>query len=192
MPDDSLAIFRPDTRAEAHYRLRMKRGGHATMQANNLKRFRRSQDWTDVPSLLTVYGATWGGELAKASVYAKVQNDAVQKAFERTGHFNRPVDKVQNQIRTGSQAIRKAHYELTKLRARMDSWELAVDGLSFWDGSGLVRWAPTAICAVDCDVAGGPTGNYFIHRVRLRRDDGGSVAQITATHVDLLEFGTGP
>jgi len=186
LPNGRIGVFRPDPDASPYYYLRLKRGSAADRRANNIVKIHRSCDWTQVPSEVVVYGQTWGGELAKAPIHSSAGNPEVLARAAETGHFNRRVVTVQNQIQNNDQARRKASKLLSSLVSRQDAWDIVTDGLTYWDGSKQTRWAITAIASIECDVMGAPAGNYFVNRVRMKQDDQGSTTTLSVVRADLL------
>jgi hypothetical protein len=185
-PDGRIQIYRPDLKADPHYRFFLRRSGPET-QANNILRARPSLDWSESPSEVVVYGVTWGAELEKAPIFAKVTNDEVQARFSETGMFARRVIQVQNQLRTAEQARNKARREMSNLRRRQDAWTIDTDGAGYFDGEKEVQFCPGTI--INVDVEGTQDADYFCHHVRIVSDENGTVSSLEMTRADLIDFG---
>jgi prophage tail gpP-like protein len=190
LPNDYLGIIRPDLDAKPTYFARSRAGfTRAASASNNITSARRVADWTMVPSTLTVFGATYGGDLAKAPVWGAVVNQEVLDVANSGTGFFRNVITVQNHIRDKDQARAKALREMARLRASQDAWEITLDGAMYWNGDTMTPWLPTGIIVVETDVAqGGPSGDYFIQRVRVRSDDKGNQTTLTCVRTDLLRL----
>lgn len=188
-PRGRIAIFRPDTTVEPFYELRLKRTGtRENRQRNNIVGCSRGWDWSDVPSVFAVYGQTFGGDIAKSPIQAEVVNIQVVRAWRSTGHFNRRVVSVQNQVKTVEQAQRRANKLLTEAIRSQDTWDVTTDGLTYWTGAEIVPWCLTNIVSINADIAGGPTGNYFIAAIRQRQDETGGSTRLAAIKADLVTF----
>lgn len=168
-PDGKIVIGAPDNESPISYRFQLKKG--EASKANNLLGFKRLRDFSEAPSEVWVYGQTWGGDLAKSTVYGVAPNLPMLQIAAETGHFKRKRVMVMNQIRTQEQARSKAMRELSAARFKQDAWSLRCDGLSYWDGAQQTKWALAAMSEVENDLMGGPQGSYMIVGYRLSGDE---------------------
>ena len=174
-PDGRIVIFRPDEDQEPRYFFRLLRQPNS--QDNNVKRVERSQDFTEAPSSLSVYGVGGKTEFTKAKVSFRALNADVDQ------HFFRPIIIVDEGVKTKELAERRALRENAQRRRRLDTLSIAVDGLSYREGEGPgVTFVPDSVCDVIAETVGGAIGNYYVEEVVLRRAVGeADTAQLTAT-----------
>lgn len=166
-PDGRIFVGAPDVEQTPSYRFLSKRGARAS--GNNVLRVQRTADWYDVPSSVTIYGAFVGKDIAKAKIISTAAHaDMVNAEFER------PVYLPKEGVKTFAAAEQEARRELAQKSKRKDSFEVMVDGWSYWDGSSGVPYAPNTTADVDLDALGGVQGRYFCHRVVLKEDARGS------------------
>lgn len=162
-PSGRLWVGSPDDRQRPLYRLISKRWPNGG--GNNVRDFRATRDWTDVPSELRVFGGQGGKDILKASV----------KAFEAwldviDAGFYRPVWLVNEALPNQAQVDRAARREMATRSKRKDAWTFTVDNWTYWNGSYAVPWANNTTADLDVDAVGGPAGRHYIHRVSLRGD----------------------
>lgn len=160
-PDGRIFVGAPDVDQRPVYRFVSKRG--AKSSGNNVLRVQRIADWYDTPSSVTVFGALVGKDLAKAKVSATAAHADMLDAG-----FDRPVYLPHEQIKTEAHAIDDARRELAARSKRKDSFEIEVDGWSYWNGTDITPYAPNTTADVDLDALGGIQGRYFVTRVVLR------------------------
>jgi len=171
-PDGRIIVGRPDDTQDPTYRLLSKRGKQS--RGNNVVRYRKIVDFSEVPSSVVVYGQTRGGDITKSPIKGvAVDADAFTLAAN-TGHFNRLVVMSSQQAKTQAQADRIAQRELSKRIRRKDAYEVTVDGWSYWTGTEQIPWANNATADLDFDAVGGNQGKYLIVRVDLDYDIQGS------------------
>jgi prophage tail gpP-like protein len=163
-PDGKIIVGAPAADGSALYRLIMNVDG----QRNNIKACTPSQDWSGVPSSVTVVGSQKKVGTSRKRVTAIEVDSDVSSAG-----FYRPVVIPAEGIRSVEKAKRAAAREMSARRRNMDAWEIEIDGLSWWDGDHGVNWATDTFAEIESDIIGRPTGLYYIHRVVYRRDIGG-------------------
>lgn len=174
-PDGKIVVGAPNDDQPPRYTLRMLRGRGG--QANNLLSFGRTEDWSQVPSLLGVYGSGSKAGFARAKVGALVQDDDVVEAG-----FYHPVIITADSIATQRLALAAARRELSARQRDKDVITARIDGLSYWTGSERIGWATDTVADVLVDVLGGVVGEYLVHQVMLDRTPSeGDVTSITAS-----------
>lgn len=160
-PDGKIAVGYPNDTQEPQYFLRMMRGVKG--RENNVLGATRTNDFSDIPSRIAVHGGS-GGKPRK-----KIKSIVVDSDVTAAG-FYRPVVVPREELRIQSLVDSAAARELSARSKRKDCFELEIDGLSWWNGYCTTPWAVDAVCNIESDVAGGPLGRYYIHRVVNRRD----------------------
>lgn len=175
-PDGRIFVGTPDVDQRPIYRFQSKRG--ARSQGNNVLSMRRIADWFDTPTHVTIFGQLHGKDVAKAGVSATAAHADMLSAG-----FYRAVLLPSEQVKSVQTAERNARRELAQRSKRKDSFEVTVDGWSYWDGSSLTPYAPNTTADVDLDAIGGVQGRYYIPKVTMREDaGGGQITTITLTH----------
>lgn len=172
-PDGKIYIGTPDDTQDPLYRLLCRRG--ADSAGNNIVRFRKLRDFTDVAEFVEVFGGTPGKTTAKTSLVSRATADDVEEIAAATGNFNRRVLIPSQKGKTQSQNDRLALRELSMRSRRKDVWEFSVDGWTYWNGDEQIPWANNTTVDVDVEMAGGPAGRYLIIRVDLDMTLQGSV-----------------
>jgi len=163
-PDGKIIVGTPAADGSALYRLVMNVDG----QRNNILACTASQDWSGVPSSVTVVGSQKKvGTSRKRIGYIESDHEVSAAGFWR------PVVVMAEGIRSVDNAKRAAAREMSARRKNMDAWEIEVDGLSWWDGDHGVNWATDTFVEIESDLIGRPTGLYYIHKVVHRRDVNG-------------------
>jgi prophage tail gpP-like protein len=171
-PDGRIIVGAPDDEQAPRYSLQCKRG--VASKANNVLRFNRIADWSEVPSEVVVYGQTSGRDVTRSSVKGTVEFGPVKDVATRTGHFTRRVIIADQSVKSLQQAEQKARRELSSRIRRYDAWDFTVDGWSYFDGTRQIPWATNTTTDVDVDVVGGVQGRYLIHQVALSLGTGSS------------------
>jgi prophage tail gpP-like protein len=162
-PDGRIIVGAPDETQAPKYRLQCKRG--PASKANNVLRFNRIADWSEVPSEIVVYGQTSGRDITRASVKGVVEFGPVKDVAGKTRHFTRKVILADQATKSLQQAEQKARRELSSRIRRYDAWEFTVDGWSYFDGTKQIPWATNTTTDVDVETLGGVQGRYLIHAV---------------------------
>ncbi len=162
-PDGKVVVGYPEDRQRPTYQFRM--FGDSRRNQNNVLSATRAKDWSGVPGLLYVAGTGGKQEWTKAKVRGYASNEDINNAG-----FYRPVLIINEGMKTDELAQRMANSEMTKRSMRLDTWTIKVDGLSYWNGSERVQYAPDTVAEVHSTVAGGPNGAYLVHRVQMSRN----------------------
>lgn len=163
-PDGNIYVGKPDEQQQPIGRLILKRGPASV--ANNVERVRRMEDWRGVPSVVRTHGIT----AAPALDWAPIVGEATHPDIAAQAGY-RPVIVKGNIIgENKAQAEAQARRELAARSKRKDALEVDVDGWAWWDGTGLVPFAPNTVWDVDLDVLGGVVGPYLCLSVSRRLD----------------------
>lgn len=162
-PSGRIYVGTPDVDQRPLYRFLSKRGARA--QGNNVLSVRRTADWYDTPTHVTVFGGLQGKDTSRAKVSATAANADMLNAG-----FYRAVLLPSEQIHTEAGAVKQARRELAQRSKRKDAYEVTVDGWTYWEGSYAVPYAPNTTADVDVDVLGGVQGRYYVQKVTLRED----------------------
>ncbi|MCP4674341.1 MAG: hypothetical protein GY854_02250 [Deltaproteobacteria bacterium] len=175
-PDGKIVISAPNDTQKPQYFLRLFRGKRG--RENNFLSATRTMDYSEIPSRITVHGRTSGPPRKKLK--SVVEDSEVAGAG-----FYRPVVIPSEGLKMQSLVDRAAAREMSARSKRKDCWEIEIDGLSWWDGYKNTPWAVDAVCEIDSDVAGGPVGAYYVHRVMHRCD----AMQGDITNISVLKSG---
>lgn len=192
-PDGRIVVGAPFDGKAPLYFLRMNQGW--TAAENNILGSTPTQDWSGVPSSVTVVGSKVipGRTRSKLSAMAKAATDEhsanAYEAAKKTAYknankatavevegdvaaagFYRPIVLMAEGIRSPDMAVRAAYRELSARRRGMDAWPIEIDGLSYWTGMDNVNWAVDEVAQIESNVIGRPSGAYYLHRVMCRRN----------------------
>ena len=162
-PDGKIIVAVPNVDQPPRYKLRARRDN---AQFNNVKKVRCGFDFSEVPTEVWVYGATYGADLAKVSMRGVATNDGPFANLDGPDvvPFKRKAIQVQNDVKDRDQASARAEAMLSMARRREDFVEVTVDGLSYWDGQSAIPWAVNATAELDFDLA--ESGLYYVHAMR--------------------------
>lgn len=174
--DGRIVIAAPDDEQEPLYRFRNFRGKEGAY--NNVLSISRGNDYSEVPSFLVASGVgyqNFDDEFVLSKALGYVQDEDLVKAG-----FVRPVTIIAEQMRTTEAAQSAARREMSSRSMKKDTVEVTTDGLSYWDGSSLVNFAPDTVSDIISDAIGGPVGSYYVKSARLSRaPDRGDNAKIS-------------
>ena len=162
-PDGRIVVGAPNDEQAPLYYFRMLFG--AMGRENNLLSANRIKDWSDVASVIGVFGAGGKAGFQLARARSVISDDDLVKAG-----FYRPVIIVQESIATNALAARYAKREKTNRQKRKEVWDLTIDGLSYWDGNKSIPFGLDTVGDIVTSAAGGPAGSHLIIRVESRRD----------------------
>lgn len=165
-PDGRIVIGSPNNDQPPLYNFHCARGEGSLL--NNVLSLQRVRDATQAPSILGVFGQ--GGK--KDWKQSKIRSVVVQPDLD--GRMYRPVLIVKEGIKNDSIAQREANRQVVNRIKSIDSWEIKVDGLSYWDGFENIPYAPDSIATILADTVGGPVGAYLVHKVTCERSAGSS------------------
>lgn len=172
-PNGKIVVGEPNNEQLPLYNFRLL---HPNGQRNNLLSAQRLKDWSDVASVIGVFGRGGSWNLSAIPVRSIVEDDDLL-----TAGFYRPIiiqsDGLANNVQAYKQALREQGARIKQ----KDTWVFMIDGFAYRDGNTRIAYAIDTIADVNTTAAGGPTGAYLIHRVELRRDAaGGDVANLFA------------
>lgn len=165
-PDGKICIGAPNDEQDPLYYFRVLRGAGSV--ANNLKRFKRIRDWSEVPAEVWVYGAGAGLKAHKSPFRAVGINDDVKAIADTTEHFKRTVIVSKPSLKTSELALAQATRDISAMSRRKNAWELLTDGWSYWTGDESIPFAINAVVRLDVAIAGGPSGNFLVHETENR------------------------
>lgn len=161
-PNNNIIVAAPDDEQEPIASLWLYRGTDG--QFNNCLSIDRTQDVSQSPTSLAVFGIGGKADFTKARVGAKLINDDLV----RRG-FRRDVIITDSDVRTNSLAFRRSRREFAERNRSLDRLTIVLDGLSYREGNVNVNWAPDTVVDVVADHLGGALGPYFVEDVELSR-----------------------
>lgn len=164
-PDGKIVVGFPNDNQDPTYHFRCFRG--PASRQNNVLSLGHGINVSDIPSAIVVAGS--GARASEGFVRAKVIEQAVDLDVTRAG-FVRPVTILAEQVRTSSLARAAALRELSARSMKKNTFDTVADGMSHWDGSGLVNYAIDTTAEVLCDTVNGQMGKYYVHRTQVTRD----------------------
>lgn len=164
-PDGRIVVGKPNDTQGPIYTFRLKRGRNGA--ANNVIKAQRIQDYSDVPSLMSVMTG-WNFNF-DTEVSTRITRSVTIPDVVRAGLY-RPVVILDDGIHTAESALSRALREVADRSKRIDAWELDEDGWSFWDGRGATPYGVDTVADVDIDTGGGATGAYLVHKVVCKLD----------------------
>jgi prophage tail gpP-like protein len=174
-PDGRIVVGAPNDSQDPTFKFNLFRTNvSGDPNTNNVLSGSRTRDWSGVPGRLAVYGRGGKRDFTKSSVSAVANDDEVVAAG-----FYRPVFILAEGIRTQALAQAAAARELSARSKRKDSYQIEVDGLSYWTGSQVIQYATDTVAQINSDVAGGTTDPYYVHSVTMTRSAaGGDTTQL--------------
>jgi hypothetical protein len=172
-PAGKIVVAAPDDKQDPAYVLRCLTGPDA--QFNNVLDAQRTQDVSEAPTELGVFGSTRkpGAPLGKASATAR------NEALIRAGFIRRQTILDEAMGNKGF-AERRAQREISTRNRGLERIVATVDGLAFRDGLDPIPWAPDT--TVDClfETLGGALGIYYIEDVQMDRSaDRGDITRLS-------------
>lgn len=164
-PDGRIVIGAPDDTQEPTYYFNACRGPRSFR--NNSLSAVRTLDYGQVPSVVGVYGVGQSGDVSRSLVRGFATDPDVHAAGLHHPVIL-PVESLRNQAAANSVARR----EMAQRSRRKDSFQIEVDGLSFWDADfgQRINWALDTVISIETDVAGGDVGSYYLHSFTMKRD----------------------
>jgi prophage tail gpP-like protein len=162
-PDGRIVVAAPNDEQDPLYTLTLSRANQGL--GNNVLGTTRTRDWSGIPSKVGLYGVGSGRGTSRARVSATAEDEDVIAAG-----FHRPVTILAEAVKTQALAGRAAARELAARSKSKDSFDVEVDGLSFWDGYVGIPWGVDTVAEVHTDAAGGSCGAYYLHRTILQRN----------------------
>lgn len=168
--DGRIVVGEPNNEQLALYSFRLM---HPNGQSNNVLTMQRLKDWSDVASVIGVFGPGSLGNLSAVPAKSIVEDDDLLAAG-----FYRPIIVQASGITNNQQAYVQALREQSARMKGKDTWVITTDGLAHWNGSTKISYGIDTIADVATTIAGGPTGAYLVHRVELRRDAGGDLSNL--------------
>lgn len=178
-PDGKIVIGYPNDSQDPLYTFRMFNDSRSFQ--NNILSATRSNDFSSAPSILAVMGTSGKQNWRNAKV-GNIQilhavDDIVNKDGSRP--FYRPVLLLNEGLKSDGLAQRFARRELTNRSKAVDTWDIEVDGLSYWNGSELIPYGIDCVATIETSLAGGPAGAYLITSVtKVRNADNGDTTRI--------------
>lgn len=172
-PDGRIVVGAPDDQQEAMGMLCCYRFPNGQM--NNLLSIERTNDVSQAPTRLGVFGVSSGKDTSKTRLFGERRNqDLIDRGFQRSVIIN---DEA---MKTPSLAEARARRELATRNRGLDRLTVTVDGLSYTEGSYLFPWSPDTVFDVVATHLGGALGNYYLEEAELSRSaQQGDVSRIT-------------
>lgn len=163
-PDGRIVVAAPDDQQSPLYILQCLRG--AAGQYNNVLEIERSQDVSEAPTELGVFGTGKG----KAG-FASVKGAAVVSNPELiAAGFTRRFAILDESMASHELALRRAQRELALKNRGLEKIVVTVDGLAYRDGRDPIPWAPDTTADVLADMIGGALGVYYVEDVMMVRN----------------------
>lgn len=173
-PDGKIVVGAPDDEQMPLYHFRMFNGPKGF--SNNLLSAQFVRDWSELPSVLGVFGRLGEGGLSQVPVRHIIQDQEVIDAG-----FYRPVIVIQEGVASESLAARAAFRERTARNKNRATWVLTTDGFTYWDNGKVISYGNDTVAEISTSSAATPNGPYLIHRVVHTRDaERGDVTQLFA------------
>jgi hypothetical protein len=174
-PDGKIIVAAPDDEQVPSYVARCLRGAEA--QFNNIMEVTRSQDVSEAPTELGVFGTGKG----KAG-FASLKGSAVVSNPDLiAAGFVRRVAILDEAMSTRALALRRAARELSLKNRGLEKLVITFDGLAFRDGLDPVPWSPDTTLDVILESLGGALGVYYVEDVQMSRNaSDGDRTRITA------------
>jgi prophage tail gpP-like protein len=161
--DGRIVVAAPDDGQEPLYALRLQ--GGADGQYNNCLEATRTQDVSEAPTELGVFGTGAKGGQPRARASAIVTNPQLIAAG-----FTRRAAIVDEAMRNKELASRRASRELAQRNRGLERITVTVDGIAFRDGLDPLPWAHDTTADVYFEMVGGALGLYYIEDVQMARD----------------------
>lgn len=161
-PDGRIVVAAPDDQQEPMGMLCCYR--HPSGQMNNLLSIERTNDVSQAPTRLGVFGISAGKDTSKTRLFGEQRNqDLIDRGFRRSVIINDEAMKS----RTLAEA--RARRELAIRNRGLDRLTVTADGLSYTEGSYRFPWSPDTVFDVVVTHLGGAIGNYFVEEAELSR-----------------------
>jgi prophage tail gpP-like protein len=164
-PDGRIVVGAPDDTQEPLGGFRLLR--YPSGQFNNVQSIERSQDVSQSPTVLGVFGIGGGRDFSKTKIAQVLHNqDLIDRGFKRR------VVIVDEALKTKGLATSRANREFALRNRSLDRLTVKVDGLSYREGSELLPWSPDTTMDVLAEPLGGALGIYYVEEVDLSRNGG--------------------
>ncbi len=161
-PDGRIVVGAPNDSQAPLYQFRMLFGKMG--RENNLLSANRVKDWSEVASVIGVFGVSSAAGFAKARIKSVLTDDEMVSAG-----FYRPVIIVQSNIASQALADRQAKREVTNRNKKREVWDLRTDGLSYWKSGDQIPYGIDTVCDIVTSAAGGAAGAHLIIRTECTR-----------------------
>lgn len=163
-PDGRIVVGSPDDTQEPIASLRSHKAPNG--QHNNIISITRTQDVSQSPTVLGVFGVGGGKDFARTKVASPLlyNDDLIARGFQRRALI------IDEGIKTKGIASSRANREFATRNRSLDRLDVTVDGLSYRDGPALLPWAPDTTIDVVVEGFGGALGKYYVEDVELTRN----------------------
>jgi prophage tail gpP-like protein len=167
-PDGRIYVGPYDDQQMPIYRFSCRRDGRGS---NNILSATKIADWSDVPSVINVFGFGSSKDVEKTKVGASsVWQDVVDAGFYR------PVYIQNDNLKSQELADRQARQERANRSRQKDAYEVTIDGWSYWNGSAAIPYAPNTTADVDIANHGGGQGKYYCFKTSMTLDAMGAAS----------------
>ncbi len=172
-PDGRIVVAAPDDEQEPSYVLRTLSGDEG--QYNNVLDAQRTQDVSEAPTELGVFGTGAKGGEPRARASAIAQNPKLIAAG-----FKRRAAIVDEAMRNKEAATRRASREIAQRNRGLERIVCTVDGISYRDGLDPIPWVPDTTADCYFEMLGGALGVYYLEDVQMSRDaERGDASRLT-------------
>jgi prophage tail gpP-like protein len=162
-PDGRIVVAAPDDQQEPLAKFRCTRG--TGRQYNNILSVERTQDVSQSPTELGVFGVGGSKDFSKSKVIKLLHNEDLK----RRG-FRRTVIIIDEGLKTKKLAASRANREFSTRNRSLDRITIKVDGLSYREFSELLPWSPDTTHDLMFEQLGGALGTYYLEDVRMLRN----------------------
>lgn len=152
---------------------------------NNILSARKIADWSDVPSVVNVFG--FGTNIDKG--IANIGASAVWQDVLDAG-IHHPIYMQNTNLRSQELADRQALQERASRSKQKDAFEITVDGWSQWNGSESIPLAPNTTADVDIANYGGGMGKYYVYKTSHTLDaHGAATTSLSLVAPGIMDLG---
>jgi len=176
-PDGKIYVGNYDDQQQPTYRLVSNRS------ACNILSAVKTADWSDVPSVVNVFGFGSAKNVEKTKIGASAEwSDVVDAGFYR------PIYVQNENLKVQQLADRQVLQERSSRSKNKDAYEVQVDGWTY--GPKSIPYAPNTCADVDIMNHGGGQGRYYISKTVHSLDaSGGATTALTLVAPGIMDIG---
>jgi len=181
-PDGRIYVGPYDDQQLPIYKFICRRDGRSQ---NNILSARKIADWSDVPSVVNVFG--FGTKINEG--IANIGSSAVWQDVLDAGIYH-PIYLQNTNLKVQELADRQALQERASRSKQKDAFEITVDGWSYWNGSEAIPYAPNTTADVDIANYGGGVGKYYIYKTSHTLDaNGAATTSLSLVAPGIMDLG---